>query len=71
VTIIILSIIALLSAKSPTKIVGKVGWSEMNMLNNKEATTAPCRTLALIVLGREVNELYHTEKIGLLGRILV
>jgi len=38
---ILLVIIALSSAKSPTREVGIVGWSDMKMLDKRGAVTAP------------------------------
>lgn len=41
-------------AKSPTRMIGSVDWSEINMLNNKGAITAHCGTLAFISLGVKI-----------------
>lgn len=55
----LLAIRALSSAKSPTRIVGSVGWLDMKMLNKRGAVTA---TPALIGFGGEIDKPYRTEK---------
>jgi len=50
------------SVKSPTRVAGRVDWSEMSMLNNKGATTAPCGNSMLIFFEREMSKPYFTEK---------
>lgn len=53
---LLLVIIALSSAKSPVRLVGSVGWSDINMLNRSGPIAAPWGTPALISCGEEMDE---------------
>lgn len=49
--------------------VGSVGWSEINMSNNKDAITVPCGTLASIFFGVKMADSYRNEKNYFLNKI--